>query len=214
MMYPDSPHNVPFPGQPEDNLVCYNDSNAWMHHEECRRLQLSMTLDDRQMTCKDLPDCEYCDFCQPDTPFINALLDVVLDPPPAPPKAIDHVMVPPATELEASDDEYPDYTGIDSDKDADFSGPLAKTDTLPPPAFPRNDACALTNPPAPPTMNAPSMPILMANSHYYQQIHTKMEKATLLVRYTHMLYGQCFICFPAHDIVMVTPHDLWSACYH
>jgi len=151
----------------EEDLECYTEADNWKELEECRRLVFSRTLDGAKTSCDDIPDCQLCDFCHPDSPLLDALRDVIPDPPPQP-QAVDQIMAAPMTEFaELGNDEFPDTTGIDWDAKAELPFLLGFTQDEGTPNLPRNDNQVLANPPShlvPPTMTAPSMPVLMATS--------------------------------------------------
>jgi Helicase conserved C-terminal domain len=198
----------------DEDLGCQAEGVDWIEWNGCRRVRLSMTLDGTDTACEDLPNCHLCDWCQPESPLLDALRSVILDPPPPTLRqSIDQVM---ATQEEDLDDDFPDLSGINWGLDDDFGAALDGTQTPPTPTVPRNDANSLANPPAhlaPPTTTAPSMPVLMAVSHYHQQIRSKKDKAALLSRYARLLLGKCFICWASRQGFRPTHRDLFVACH-
>ena len=130
-----------------------------------QRIKLLTMLDGTQTTCEDLPNCHHCDFCcEPQSPLIDTLEAIMLNPPPPPPATTQLLGLIAALEKEPSDDEFPDTSGINWGSGGDFGDALHATQT---PPVQRDDAAALANPLphlTPPTTMVPSMPVLMAGT--------------------------------------------------
>ena len=70
------PHQfaVPYDGlQDDDDPQCLAESWAWLQANRCRRLGFTMLYDNDTVSCAQLPDAHFCDFCEPQSKLMVTL---------------------------------------------------------------------------------------------------------------------------------------------
>jgi len=202
-------------GDPE----CYVESQIWLRADECRRLGFTRLYDETLVSCKDLPNAHFCDFCEPDSPLLLSLKAKIVDPPkPVPPKPIEDEFDSYGLEdllgfnLEAIPELGTPLTSTSSSPALPFAGPsyLSLPPTpLPSPALPSLSE-ALENAPSP---GRPSMQI-HHNVAYHRSNQTAFQSGQhTLNTMTTMLLGKCPLCW-AYRGVLERRHDsqLWIQC--
>ena len=72
----DEPHQFTMPHeglQDDDDPQCLAESRAWLQANQCRRLGFTMLYDNDTVSCADLPDAHFCDFCEPQSKLVVEL---------------------------------------------------------------------------------------------------------------------------------------------
>ena len=80
----DEPRQFAVPGydglRDDDDPQCLAESWAWLQADRCRRIGFTMLYDDDTVSCADLPDAHFCDFCEPQSNLV-VRLKKKFDPP-------------------------------------------------------------------------------------------------------------------------------------
>ena len=186
----------------KDDPQCIEESDAWLHAEECRRLGFSALFDKAKVSCLDLLDAHLCDFCNPNSELLADLRSKIVDP------------------LEEN------YEDLDSElMNMDFEGILELADpTLSHPSstflsnIPSTSSFASTSTLSDPfcyapTPGAPSMQIERQTAYYHATISNKEQKSKLLNAFTTKLFGMCPLCW-AFQGILVPRHKerQWIQC--
>jgi hypothetical protein len=182
----------------KDDPQCIEESNAWLHTDECRRLGFSSLFDNAKVSCFDLPDAHFCDFCKPDTELLATLRSKIVDPP------------------------EDNYEVLDSQlMNIDFEGILELADPTLSTALshePSTLSYASTSTPSDPfrfapTPGAPSMKIERQAAYYHATLTTKEAKSKALNAFTTMLFGKCPLCWAYQDILVPRHKEKqWIQC--
>ena len=79
----DEPHQFAMPHdglQDGDDPQCLVESRAWLQAHQCRRLGFTMLYDNATVSCADLPDAHFCDFCGPQSKLVVELKKKFIPP--------------------------------------------------------------------------------------------------------------------------------------
>ena len=79
----DEPHQFAMPHdglQDGDDPQCLVESRAWLQAHQCRRLGFTMLYDNATVSCADLPDAHFCDFCEPQSKLVVELKKKFIPP--------------------------------------------------------------------------------------------------------------------------------------
>jgi hypothetical protein len=75
--------HIPILDDSED-LSCLREGTLWMCNiVDCRHTSLSARMDGDPISCSELPDAQPCDICAPDTPLLQAVNEIIIDPLPS-----------------------------------------------------------------------------------------------------------------------------------
>lgn len=69
------PHDSLDDGDPQ----CLVESQAWLQANECRRLGFTKLYDDAMVSCTDLLNAHFCDFCKPDSDLMVKLKALIIN---------------------------------------------------------------------------------------------------------------------------------------
>ena len=214
----------------KDDPQCLQESNDWLLAEECRRIGFSSLFDKARVTCFDLLDAHFCDFCKHDLQLITNLRSKIVDPP------------------EDNFDGFEcDLTRMDFDGILELSSP-ATTPLLPqgnpiashhsstpssylPTTLSRKSTLssqAYSSPsyqPTPlastasdpfrfaPTPGAPSMQIERQVAYYHATQSSKEAKSKMLNAFTSKLLGMCPLCWAYQGLLVPRHKDrMWIQC--
>ena len=65
---------MPYDGlQGDDDPQCLTESWAWLQANQCRRLGFTMLYDSDTVSCAQLPNAHFCDFCEPQSKLMVRL---------------------------------------------------------------------------------------------------------------------------------------------
>ena len=187
----------------KDDPQCIEESDAWLHTEECRRIGFSLLFDKARVSCFDLPRAHFCDFCKPDLELVTTLRSKIVDP------------------IEVEDN----YDILDSElMNMDFEGIPELADPLPTMSSQPSSLSSLRLPPSltltpedpfrfAPTPGVPSMQIERQVAHYHATLSTKEAKSKALNALTTMLFGMCPLCW-AYQGILAPRHKerQWIQC--
>lgn len=167
----------------KDDPQCIKESEAWLHTEECRRIGFSLLFDRARVSCFDLPNAHFCDFCKPDSELVANLRSKIIDPP---------------------DDSYdildPELMNMD------FEG-------IPELADPASSHSSLKSFHSAPTPGIPSMQIERQAAYYQATLVTKEAKSKMLNAFTTMLFEKCPLCWAYQGILEPRHKDRqWIRC--
>jgi Helicase conserved C-terminal domain len=205
-----------------DDPQCIQESDEWLLAEECRRIGFSSLFDKARVSCSDLLDAHFCDFCKPDLELIVTLRSKIPDPP---------VFDPP---------EEDNFNNFNCDlMNMDFDGILELSATaitpptpyLLPTSLQHSSSIILSHnstshssfhQPTPsssdpfflaPTPGVASMQIERQVAFYKATKATKAEKSKILNAFTTMLLGKCPLCW-AYQGILVDRHNKfqWIQC--
>jgi hypothetical protein len=184
----------------KDDPQCIEESHVWLHTDECRRIGFSSLFDMARVSCFDLPNAHFCDFCNSDTELIINLRSKIIDPP---------VQQKPEDDYHEIDNFLMsmDFEGI-----LELSAPVALSTTssshLSLPTSTEVDPFSLA-----PTPGAPSMHIQRQVAYYHATLSTKDAKSKALNAFTTKLLGMCPLCW-AYQGILVPRHKerLWIQC--
>jgi hypothetical protein len=208
--------HIPVPDSSED-LSCLREGTLWMHNiVDCRRTGFSALMDGNPTSCSELPDAQLCDICAPNTPLIQAVNKIIIDPSP-------NSLTDPATtqstnqSTRSGNDDY-DMGGWDDDTlmqiDLDAFSGLPKPTT-------QAQACTTAKPIQGPSSVqlssgsiTPSMSIQLDNAYYHNHVATKLAKSQDIDQMTSHLLGKCFICWAWKDrmITKKPEHQYFIGC--
>ena len=204
------PPNRLYDGDPQ----CIQESEDWLHSDECRRIGFSSLFDSARVSCFELPNAHFCDFCKPDLELFAMLRSKIVDPP-----------------IQQKAEEG--YDALDSyQMDMDFEGILELSD----PTSSSISSAALSHQltasnhsstslslgsTAPlsdpfrfaPTPGAPSMKIQQQVAYRHATLTTKEAKSNTLNAFTSKLLGMCPLCWAYQGILVPRHKDrLWIQC--
>ena len=194
------------PGGLRDDPQCIQESDKWLVAEECRRIGFSMLFDSARVTCFDLPNAHFCDYCDPDLDLLAKFHPIIIDPP-----------------IEQQEDEF---AAIDSQlMNIDFEGIQELSSHPPsstaPPALSLSSTASTSrasssfNDPLQfaPTPGLPSMQIQRQGAYYQGILGTKQAKSKVLNAFAAKILGKCPLCW-AYQGLLVPRHKerLWIQC--
>jgi len=177
----------------KDDPQCIQESDDWLHAEECRRIGFSSLFDRAKVTCSDLPNAHFCDFCNPDTDLLATLHSKIVDP------------VEDNYEELNSELMTMDFEGIPALADPTLSQSSSTSfSTVSTPADPFRFA---------PTPGLSSMQIERQGAYYRTTVSTKEAKSKALNAFTTMLLDKCPLCW-AYQGILVDRHNerQWIQC--
>ena len=229
---------IPKDGLPDDPQ-CREESDRWLLADECRRIAFSSLFDRERVSCSDLINAHYCDFCNPDLPLIATLRSKIVDPP---------VFNPPEDNYDKFDCDLStlDFNGVlelsgtaittlsHSEANTASSSPsLAMLNKSTPSSLPslplshKSSFSPYSSPFQPtslafassdpfrlaPTPGVPSMQIERQVAYYKATKSTKEAKSKILNALTTKLLGMCPLCW-AYQGILVSRHKerQWIQC--
>jgi hypothetical protein len=175
----------------KDDPQCIEESELWLWADECRRLGFSSLLDGAKVSCFDLPEAHFCDFCKPELELITNLRSMIVDPPIQPP-------------VEDNYDSFEcDLMNMDFEGIFELSAPPTPAVSHPP-----SDPLQFA-----PTPGAPSMQIERQVAYHKAAKSSKEAKSKVLNGFTTKLLGKCPLCW-AYQGILVPRHTdgLWIRC--
>ena len=196
---------IPRGGLQEDPQ-CVQESQDWLRAQECRRIGFSSLFDGAKVSCFDLPNAHFCDFCKPDLELLAVLCSKIIDP-----------LIPQQVE--------DNYDSFDNDlMNMDFEGILElsgiavtnlPSSDLSTPFSNESSLSTSTSDPLrfAPTPGVPSMQIERQIAYYHALRFTKEQKSKALNAFTTELLGMCPLCW-AYQGILVPRHQerLWIQC--
>jgi Helicase conserved C-terminal domain len=182
----------------KDDPQCIEESDAWLYAKECRRIGFSLLFDRARISCFDLPNAHFCDFCKPDSELVAKLHSKIIDPP-------------------------DDYDILDPElMNMDFEGISELADpALMALSCPSSTASFYPSSPPPTSLDlfrfAPTPTTSMQTERrvaYYQAtLITKEAKSKMLNAFTKMLFGKCPLCWAYQGILVPRHKDgQWIQC--
>jgi len=63
----------------KDDPQCLQESEDWLRSEQCRRLGCSNLFDSARVSCFDLPNAHFCDYCDPSLEILPQLRSKIID---------------------------------------------------------------------------------------------------------------------------------------
>lgn len=189
-----------------DDPQCIQESDDWRLAEECRRIGFSSLFDNARVTCFDLQDAHFCDFCKPDSELLAILRSKIIDP---------LVQRPVEDNYDSFDcdlmnidfEGIPELSGVRSSTPSyhyTSSEPTASTSSL---HLPTADPFRFA-----PTPGQPSMQIERRVAYYHALLSTKEEKSRALNAFTTMLFGKCPLCWAYQGILVPRHKGMWIQC--
>jgi len=205
---------IPSNGLIDGDPQCIQESEDWLHSEECRRIGFSSLFDSARISCFELQNAHFCDFCKPDLELFAILRSKIVDPP-----------------IQHQDEE--NYDILDSYlMNMDFDGIIELADPTST-SFSSSHQLTVSSHPSTisfipstvssltlsdpfrfaPTPGAPSMQIQRQAAYRHATLTTKEAKSKMLNAFTTKLLGMCPLCWAYQGILVPRHRDrLWIQC--
>jgi hypothetical protein len=199
----------------KDDPQCIEESHEWLHSEECRRIGFSSLFDAARVSCHDIPNAHFCDFCEPDLELFSKLRSKIVDPPVQTEPNYDsfdcnfmNMSFEGIPELADSGPTTPSHTALSRQHTGSF---YMSSPSLYPPTS--SSSIVLDPFRFAPTPGAPSMLIERQVAYHHATRSTKEEKSKALNAFTTTLLGNCPLCW-AYQGILVPRHKerLWIQC--
>ena len=203
---------IPPRGMRDGDPQCIEECHEWLHSQECRRIGFSKLFDGASVSCSDLDDAHFCDYCEPDSELFITLRSKIIDPPI--PRTAEE-------EFEVMDSYLMD---IDFDGILELTAPPATTAPSLHPT-PPTPSTSLFHPPTSsissqadpfhhaPTPGVPSMQIQRQTAYYHAALSTKEAKSKVLNAFTTKLLGKCPLCWAYRGVLEPRHNNLqWVKC--
>ena len=228
---------IPKNGLPDDPQ-CREESDKWLLADECRRIAFSSLFDRARVSCPDLINAHYCDFCKPDLPLIEALRSKIVDPPVfnPPEDNFDNFNCDLSTldfdgvlELSATAITTSLHSAVNTAASSPSLAVLSKStpSLLHLPSSHKSSFSSFSSPFQPtssastssdpflfaPTPAAPSMHLERQVAYYKTTKSTKETKSKILNNLTTKLLGMCPLCWAYQGIFVARHKDRqWIQC--
>ena len=75
-------NNQLLPRNIDDDLECLTEGAEFLQRDDCHRLPISETLDDRALNCLEIEHAHLCGRCDPDSVITSGIIPLLRDPPP------------------------------------------------------------------------------------------------------------------------------------
>lgn len=201
-----------------DDPQCLQESDDWLHAEECRRIAFSSLFDRARVSCFNLPNAHYCDFCKPDLQLIAILHSKIVDPP---------IIESPRDSFDNFDFDLStmDFDGVPELSSPAITTPFRLGANSMSSSFSYQSTSSSFHQPTPstsslsdpfahaPTPGIPSMQIERQVAYYKATKSSKETKSKALNSLTTILLDKCPLCW-AYQGILVPRHDerLWIRC--